>query len=182
MSAIEPRQRHPLHSTATILEDAFRNVVASRPKKTSRKSSALRPIIAYGLSDARAAMQAALEQGCQELALLSPAGVGHSLGPQWFNALIHEAEAAVPEVNLIGIMDCGHYEGHVMYALSCGMKHVYYNGDSNTADKLQLLAVETGATLHRQFSEVLDLKHHGDQLTACRAWLSPNHEPLRAQS
>jgi hypothetical protein len=168
---IEPRHRHPLHSTAAVLEKAFNNIATE--KHTAVKSAPhLRPIIIYGLSDAQAAVQATLEQGDAELALLSPKGIAHSLGPQWFNALIRQAQAASDDIRITGILDCGEYEGHVMLALQTGCQHVYFTGDAELAEKLRWIAMKSGAALHREFAAVLDLKDKGDQIAACRAWLT----------
>jgi hypothetical protein len=170
-NTIEPRHRHPLHSTAAVLEAAFKNITATKPEG-SKPNQNLRPIIVYGLSDAQAAAQAALELGHSELTLLSPMGIAHSLGPQWFNALVRHAQATSDDIKITGILDCGKYEGHVMLALQTGLHHVYFTGDADTAEKLTSLAQKSGATLHRSFTEVLDLKGKGDQFTACRVWLS----------
>lgn len=173
MSKIEPTQRHPLHSTAAILEATLKNITLSRPDQPAvRGSGKLRPIIVYGLSDMRAACQAALEQGSQELAVLSPSGVAHSLGPQWFKHLLSAAQQSYAELRIIGIMDCGPYEGHVMNALNSGMHHVYFQGDDEIAEKLGWIAAKSASTIHRGFAEILDLKGEGDQLAACRKWLA----------
>lgn len=171
MSNIEPHQRHPLHSTAAILESAFRHIVAEKPASAaSAAPPALRPVVIYGLSDARAAAEMASEQGGQELALLSPAGIAHSLGPQWFMALVRQVQATADDLKIIGILNCGRYEGHVMAALQCGFRDVYFTGDADMAEKLAVMAAGQGARLHRAFAEVLDLKTQGDQLAACRNW------------
>lgn len=171
----EPRQRHPLHSTAAILEAALKDLGATKDgiiKKppTTTSTGQLRPVIVYGLSDTKAAAQAALEQGSQELAMLSPSGVAHSLGPQWFKELASNTAQMFPDLKIIAILDCGPYEGHVMNALHSGMTHVYFTGDAEAADKLEWIAIKSGASIHRSFQEILDLKGEGDQMAACREW------------
>lgn len=144
---------------------------APKTPATSRKGK-LRPIIVYGLSDVRAACQAALELGRDEVAILSPTGVAHSLGPQWFKHLLEAARQAYAELKITAILDCGPYEGHVMNALNSGLRHVYYHGDDESAEKLSWIAVKTNGEVHREFSEILDLKGEGDQLAACRDWFA----------
>ncbi|HCM84071.1 MAG TPA: hypothetical protein DIS76_05845 [Rhodospirillaceae bacterium] len=176
---IEPLQRHPLHSTAAILEAALKDMGAAKGSKLPETSpmAALRPIIVYGLSDVRAACQAALEQGMAGLAIMTPSGVAHSLGPQWFKHLLQAARQAYAELKITAIMDCGPYEGHVMNALNSGLKDVYYHGDDESAEKLGWIAAKTGANIHRKFKDILDLKGEGDQLAACREWFSKPSRP-----
>jgi len=161
---------------AAKLEAALKDVgelKAGRPPKACAGN--LRPIIVYGLSDTKAAAQAVLEQGGQELVILSPSGVAHSLGPQWFKELLVNTAAMFSELRITGIMDCGPYEGHVMNALHAGLKHVRYTGDEEAAEKLAWIGAKTGAVIHRKFKEILDLKGVADQLAACREW--QNHIP-----
>ncbi len=175
VSNIEPLQRHPLHSIAATLAAAIgdmANLKAKKPIDTIFFAGHLRPVIVYGLSDARAACQAVSEQGGQELAILSPSGVAHSLGPQWLKHLIASSQAIYPDIAITAIMDCGPYEGHVMNAIHHGIQHVYYHGDDQSAEKLGWIAMKTGAIIHREFSEILDLKGEGDQLAACREWFA----------
>lgn len=181
MARVEPHHRHPLHSTAAVLEAALKNLGGLKGKtgKAPKTNNAaeLRPIIVYGLSDTKAAAQAALEQGGQELAMLSPTGVAHSLGPQWFKELVANTESMFSDLRIIGILDCGPYEGHVMNALHSGLKHVYFTGEDESAEKLNWIAAKTGAFIYREFDEVLDLKGEGDQLAACREWFRTGRSP-----
>ncbi len=173
VSKIEPLQRHPLHSTAAILEAAMKDIDGDKANKNPpayAKGGQLRPIIVYGLSDLRSACQAALEQGKQELTVLSPTGVAHSLGPQWFKHLLASAAHAFAELKINGIMDCGPYEGYVMNALNSGLLHVYYHGDAENAEKLGWIAAKTGASVHSKFDDILDLKEQDDPMAACREW------------
>ena len=174
MSDIEPRQRHPLHSTAQILEAALKDLGAVRGKSAKLAKTTprvpLRPIIVYGLSDTKAACQAVLEQGRQDLAIMSPTGVAHSLGPQWFKGLLSNTAAMFSELKITGILDCGPYEGHVMNAIHSGIKDVYYSGESEAAEKLDWIAAKASATIHRSFAEILDLKGESDPMAACRQW------------
>lgn len=179
MSKIEPLQRHPLHSTAAILEAAIKDIGAAQSEKSPQTTGQgkLRPIIVYGLSDIRAACQAGLELNRLDLAVMSPSGVAHSLGPQWFKHLLTAARQAYAELRITAIMDCGPYEGHVMNALNSGLRDVYYQGEDEAAEKLGWIAAKTGGNIHRGFAEILDLKGEGDQLAACRAWLSAPARP-----
>lgn len=174
MNDIEPRHRHPLHSTAAVLEAALKDLgevkAKTSPPAAEGFSGKLRPIIVYGLSDTRTACQAALEQGRQELAMMSPTGVAHSLGPQWMKELIANTANMFSDLEIIGILDCGPYEGHVMNALRNGIKHVHFTGDTEVAAKLDMIAAKAGAVVHRSFAEVLDLKNESDPTTACREW------------
>jgi len=174
-----PPHRHPLHSTAAKLELALKDLGAAKNETATSKtprhfktdaSASLRPVVVYGLSDACAAAQAALEQAGQELAMLSPTGVAHSIGPQWFKTLLANVRARFPDLQITGILDCGPYEGHVMSALHAGMTDVHFSGASENAQKLDWIAIKAGGAIHRSFKEVLDLKGEADQLAACRAW------------
>jgi hypothetical protein len=164
-----------LHSTAAILAATLRDLdglSASRAKGSAK----LRPIIVYGLSDARAAAQAAIEVEAPELVLLSPRGVAHSLGPRWFVELMASVGGLFPDVSMRGVLDCGPYEGHVMNALHIGMTDVYFHGDVTNGDKLAVLAEKTGAHIHQEFEAILDLKGEADPQAACRAWLASDDD------
>jgi len=150
------------------------NGVKSDP---SSNVTELRPIVVYGLSDTRAACQAAVEQGTHDVAFMSPTGVAHSLGPQWLKELLGNTAAMFSDLEIIGILDCGPYEGHVMNALHSGMKHVHYTGKGEAAEKLNLIAEKTGAVIHRSFAEVLDLKSESDVMAACREWFKAKDLP-----
>jgi len=173
VSNIEPLQRHPLHSTAAALQAVLNDIGSGRNGVKSQAFGALtklRPIVVYGLSDTKAACQAAVEQGTRGIAFMSPTGVAHSLGPQWLKELLANTAAMFSELEIIGILDCGPYEGHVVNALHSGMKHVHYTGEGEAAEKLNLIAEKTGAVIHRSFDGVLDLKGESDVMAACREW------------
>lgn len=172
MADYAPHSRHPLHVTAARLADAFLSISAQKPKHnvSSAPLHLLRPIIAYGLSDARAAVQAASAAGLHELAFLSPRGIAGTLGPEWFRAIIARAAAEDETIRITAILHCAGYEGHVMAALQAGMQDIYFTGDALMVEKLSEMAAQKGARLYRSFGAVLDLKHTADPATACRDW------------
>lgn len=180
MSNIEPLQRHPLHSTAAALQAVLNDIGSGRngiKSQTFNASAELRPIVIYGLSDTRTACQAAVEQGVREVTFMSPTGVAHSRGPQWLKELLNNTSVMFSELEIIGILDCGPYEGHVMNALHSGMRHVHYTGEGEAAEKLNLIAEKTGAVIHHSFPEVLDLKGESDVMAACREWFKVKDLP-----
>ncbi len=165
----EPHSRHPLNSTAAALTAALKDI-GDIKNSSAAATTDLRPIVIYGLSDTKAACQAALEQGVREIAFLSSSGVAHSLGPQWFQELIANTAAMFSDLDITGILDCGPFEGHVMNALNHGIMHVYYHGDGEAAEKLRAIAAKTGAVIYKSFPAILDLKNEPDVLAACREW------------
>lgn len=128
-------------------------------------------IVIHGLDDARTALRAAREAGCA-VTLVSAPGAGGYAGAAWFDQVVRQACAEIPNAKVEAVLDCGDGAGLVMAALRQGLKTVRFAGDAATAAKLAEIAAAQGATVITQDVPALDLRLTRDRLASCRVWLA----------
>jgi hypothetical protein len=109
---------------------------------------------------------------------LPPAIVIHGLAhaeaaPSWFRAVVAEARAAHPGVDVTAVLDCGDMPGYALAALRDGAAVIRFSGD--TADKIADIAAQCGGRVIAARPETLDLadveRARRDLGRACREWL-----------
>ena len=146
-------------------------------KKSSRASQpAVVPlppaIVIHGLAHAAAALAAAAELGVAVTLISAPSAAGYA-GPSWFRAVVDEARAAHPEVEVTAVLDCGDMPGDALAALRDGAPVIRFSGD--TAAKIADIAAQCGARVIAGRPEALDLaaveRARRDLGRACREWL-----------
>lgn len=130
-----------------------------------------RAILVNDMADARAAAAAAAALGVPVLLMSAPSGAA-ALGPGWWRAMVLRLGAEHPQVDCTAVLDCGDRPDLVQAGLRIGLRHLCFRGPERVARKLQDMAAQYGATLHRRCGEPLDLSHVVDREAACRAWLS----------
>ncbi len=168
------------HAIAPELADQLETSLADmaamqKPRKLP--ASAIRPIIVYALSDAKAVALAGLEQGLPVWVMSAP-GIAGTIGPRWLKEILAQAQAAYPKVTVNGVLDCGDNEGHALMALQHNIIHVRYTGSLRTAYKLTALAEKSGAQIHQNFAETLDLRDADDLVHAAMEWLEPQADAV----
>jgi hypothetical protein len=105
--------------------------------------------------------------------LLSATGAAGYAGPSWFRAVVDEARATHPDVEVTAVLDCGDMPGHALAALRDGVAAIRFSGD--TAAKIADIAAQYGALVIAERPEALDLaeseRSRRDLGRACRDWL-----------
>ena len=130
-----------------------------------------RALIVHSLDHARTALAVATEMGVP-VTLASAPGAAAYLGPAWFRELTAIAAQEYPQVRLLAILDCGDQAGHVLAALSCGVRSVRFTGRKAIAVKLAEIAEAQGGELITGRLQAFDLLNESDAEAACRTWLA----------
>lgn len=125
----------------------------------------------HGLAHAGAACAAAADVGCP-IALLSAPGAAQYAGVGWFKALLDEALALHPAVDLIGILQCGDAAGRAMQAMAHGIRWIVFDPGSPALPQLRQIAESRGARVLTEPPAHLDLGSAADPLAAARAALA----------
>jgi len=129
-------------------------------------------IVVHGLAHAEAALAAAAELGVA-VTLISAKGAGGYAGPGWFRAVVEQARAAQPDVEVTAVLDCGDMPGYALAALRDGAAIIRFSGD--TAAKIADIAAQYGALVIAERPEALDLawveRSRRNPERACREWL-----------
>lgn len=129
-----------------------------------------RAIIVHSLEDARAALAAAAEVGVP-VALRSAPGAAAYLGAQIFREIIEAARAEYPEVDAVGILDCGENAGFALAALRRGIERVRVDLPAETRARVADIARRSGSALDDDPAPALDLLDCDTSDERCRNWL-----------
>jgi fructose/tagatose bisphosphate aldolase len=124
----------------------------------------------HGLGQASAACAAAAEAG-RPIILLSAPNAAQFAGIGWFKALVDEARALYPGVDLIGVLDCGDAAGRAMQAMAHGIGHLVFDEASPALPRLRGLAARHGTELATELPAHVDLGAVADPGAAARAAL-----------
>jgi hypothetical protein len=116
-----------------------------------------------------AALTAAREFGRPVIAI-SGEGASAYAGPGWFLALIRQARAEFPDVELTAILDCADRAGDALAALKEGAEHLIFTGHPDAAARLAAIAGQTGATISHRRPDARDLMGVKDVDYAAREW------------
>ena len=119
-----------------------------------------------------AALRATSEAGAAVMLLSPPAGA-LSLGAAVFAAMIEDAHAHFPGVDVIAVLDCADQPGAAMNALRHGIKAIRLEGPPDVLSKIKDMAAQLDSNVEDGDVPTLDLLHTDDPLTACRKWLNP---------
>ena len=129
-------------------------------------------IVIHGLAHAEAALAAAAELGVPVTLISAPSAAGY-VGPAWFRAVVEQARAGQPQVDVTAVLDCGDMPGYALAALRDGAKVIRFSGD--TAAKIADIAAQYGAQVIAERPEALDLawveRSRRNPERACREWL-----------
>ena len=123
----------------------------------------------HGLKHARIACSLAVETG-MPLELHSAPDAAASLGPHWFQKILDAIEEEFPDLQVVGILDCGASPGYALAALRQGLKRIRYSGPKKTREKIQDIAQQQKAVADTGWPEILDLGREADPEEACRRW------------
>jgi fructose/tagatose bisphosphate aldolase len=129
-----------------------------------------RAIIVHSLEDARAALAAAAELGLP-VTLRSAPGAAAYLGAQIFREIIETARAEYPEVDAVGILDCGENAGFALAALRHGIERVRVDLPAETRTRVADIARQHGGALDDDPAPALDLLDCDTSAERCRSWL-----------
>jgi fructose/tagatose bisphosphate aldolase len=133
-----------------------------------------RRVIVYSLAQARAAVTAAAERQVPVI-LTSAPGMAGFMGPLWFKALVDQAAALHPGIEVTAMLDCADEAGTALAALRCGFKRVRFSGAAEARGRLEDIAGQMRAIVeHGALPDALDLLDCKDPLASCRAFFSPN--------
>lgn len=135
-----------------------------------RSVSALPAIVVHSLAHATAALGAAVELRVPVTLISAPSAAGYA-GPGWFRAVVEQACAAHPKVQVTAVLDCGDMAGHALAALREGVRAIRFSGD--TSAKIENIAGQYGALVIAARPEALDLAAVADRdvVAACKDWL-----------
>ncbi len=148
--------------------------MASKTDHTTKKAAASLPpaFVIHGLAHAKAALAAAAELGVP-VTLMSAKGAAGYAGPSWFRAVVDEARAAHPGVQVTAVLDCGDMPGYALAALRDGVDVIRFTG--KTAARIADIAAQCSARVIAERPEALDLatieRARRDPERACREWL-----------
>jgi fructose/tagatose bisphosphate aldolase len=126
-----------------------------------------REIIVHSLDHALAALAAAAALKLP-VTLASARGAALQAGPAWFKAVIDEARATHPDVDVIAILDCGDEPGAVMAALRTGLTQLRFSGSETVRGKLAAMGAEFAASA----DATLDLLDVREPEAVCRVFLA----------
>ncbi len=138
-----------------------------------------RPILVFGLADARVAMAAAAALSTP-VTLISAPGAGAHGGAGWFRSLLAIARADYPQAAVTAVLDCAALPGAIQAGIRAGISDLRFTGDAETAARLAAIANAAGARLHGAESFLgphLDLRGSGAPEAACRDWLTRDSPP-----
>jgi hypothetical protein len=127
--------------------------------------------LVHGMGHARAACAAAAEAG-RPIALLSARAAGQFAGVGWFRALVEEARAEFPTLDVVGILDCGDAAGRAMQAMTQGVRSVVVDAASPALPRLRSLAARFAAEVLDEPPAHVDLSAAPDPDAAARAALA----------
>jgi hypothetical protein len=147
------------------------NAQARDMKPTSAAGYRSGAIVVHSIAEARAALATARALGVPVLLVSPPSGAA-SLGAGWWEALVRRLAAEYPDVQFTALLDCGSRADLVQSAMRQGLTDVVFRGPAATGRRLDEIAVQGGARLHRRLPPALDLAGVADPVGACRAWLS----------
>lgn len=127
--------------------------------------------VIHGIDHARAVLRAAAGQD-RAVALWSAPQAAAYLGAPLFREIINAATAEFPEIDAIGVLDCGHDAGFALAAFRHGLTAIRVHVPPETEAKLADIAQQVGATVLRERPAALDLLDCHQPVAMCRKWLS----------
>jgi hypothetical protein len=122
----------------------------------------------HSLTHLRAALSAGVASG-RPVVALSAAGASAFAGAGWFAALVEQARAEFPDVELTAMLDCGDRGGDVMAALRLGLQYMIFTGHAEAASRLGDIASRTGAAIVATRPPACDLINAKDPFYAAQA-------------
>lgn len=138
---------------------------------TGTQAKAGGPVIAYSLSHALAAAAAATHAALP-LELVSVPGCGSAAGTGWFAALGDLVAERFPDLPLSLTLDCADDPGLVLGALRHGLKSIIFTGDPIAASRLDDIAGQYRAVVHRCRPTALDLHGTRNPRATCAGWFA----------
>ena len=129
-----------------------------------------RAIIVHSLDDARTALAAASDIGVP-VALRSAPGAAAYLGAQIFREIIEMARSEYPQVDAVGVLDCGQDAGFALAALRHGIERVRVDLPAETRARVADIARQHGCALDDDPDPALDLLDCDNAAERCRSWL-----------
>lgn len=151
------------------------NSVANTQTVCLPESDARIAFMVHGLEQARAACSAAVETG-QAITLLSPPACAQYAGIGWFTALIAEARAASPDIDMLAVLDCGDAAGRALQALSHGVRFLVIDPHCPALERLRDIASQRQATILDEAPACVDLAAAVDPKAACHAAIAAAHQ------
>ncbi len=127
--------------------------------------------VIHGMDDARTVLTAASDFG-RSVALWSAPGAAAYMSAPVFREIIDAVGAEFPDIDVIGVLDCGQDAGYALAALRHGVRFARVELPSVTRDKVTDIARQVGATIVNVRPPALDLVDCADPVAACRDWLS----------
>lgn len=129
------------------------------------------PVVAHSLSHALTAAASAVDAS-SPLDLVSAPGCGSAAGTGWFAAVGDLVAERFPDLPLTLTLDCADAAGLALGALRRGIKSIIFTGNAVAAARLEDIAAQYGATIHRDRPVALDLLATRNPRTACAGWFS----------
>jgi hypothetical protein len=133
--------------------------------------------VIHGLDHARAALAAAAAAGRRPVALWSAPGAAGFMGAPMFREIVNAASGEFPDVDAVGVLDCGGDAGYALAALRHGIEALKVDLPPPTAAKIAAIAEGMGASIVGERPLALDLADCPEPVAACRAWLSAAGDP-----
>jgi hypothetical protein len=109
-------------------------------------------VMVHGLDQARAALRPG-----RPVTLLSSRGAALFAGCLWWRALVEQARAEFPAVDVADVLDCADAPGHAMAALRIGQRLLVLDAACPAWARVAAAAATLGATLLARAPPALDL-------------------------
>jgi len=169
LSLIPVANKHERGPSAPLI---FFDPCYARPLKQRMCISTDRlAFIIHSVDHARAVLTAASDTG-RSVALWSALGAAAYLGAPMFRDMINAATVEFPEIDAVGILDCGQDAGFALAALRHGVAFVRVDLPAATKARISDIAEQVGAVILGERPRALDLADCAEPVAACRVWLS----------
>ena len=135
-----------------------------------KKTNTARPVIIHGIYHAQASCRAAIGNG-HSVTIWSALGASSYMGPRWFYEIIRMVRSEFPNLQILGILDCGDQPGDALAAIETGIEALALTGKPSTIRSIREIADQAGVNLHSRPSNKLDLANCMDAEACCRRWV-----------
>jgi fructose/tagatose bisphosphate aldolase len=153
-----------------ILEPDERHRGRARSPRLKRTGAGARAVVVHSLSHALAALSAAAALGVPVTLMSGPGAAGYA-GPDWFLAVLRQARARHPGVDVTAILDCAEAPGRALAALRRGAKAIRLGGSAKARARVAAIALAMGARLDDTDYALLNLGAEADPERAVRKFL-----------
>ncbi|MBK18706.1 MAG: hypothetical protein CMM52_07700 [Rhodospirillaceae bacterium] len=158
----------------------FENKMATRQASTAVVSASrtwqtntmIKRVTIHGIDHARAACEVAMSINRQDgftLELWSARHGAGSLGPAWFDNIVRIIRSEYPDLNIVGVLDCGDAAGNALAALRQGVGCIYVSLKPTVTEKIKAIAGQSNGdvrTRRPKMPDLMEYENPGEMLQA----------------